>query len=79
MHVGWSVSAKGLRGGSVALAAALDLVQDHTGCDDEEDAAKGAAESHDDYNAIGVASRYLMSDTSSRGYIGDGRYSRFLS
>lgn len=31
LHVGWSIGAEGLRGGCVALAAALYLVQDDTG------------------------------------------------
>lgn len=31
LHVGWSIGAESLRGSSVALAAALYLVQDDTG------------------------------------------------
>lgn len=43
-HVGWSVCSKGLGGDGVALAAALDLVRNYAGGDDEEDGTQGAAE-----------------------------------
>lgn len=57
LHIGWSVGTKGLGSSCVALAAALHLVQDDTGQDDEEDAAKGTAEGHQDGDTIGVVLR----------------------
>lgn len=57
LHIAWPVSAKRLRGGRIALAATLDLVHDHTGGDNKEDAAEGTAECHQNHNAIGVMAR----------------------
>lgn len=44
LHVGLPVGSNGLRGLHVALAAALDLVDNDTGNDNQEDASKSAAE-----------------------------------
>lgn len=44
LHVGLPVRSNGLRGLHVALAAALDLIDNDTGNDNQEDASKSAAE-----------------------------------
>lgn len=44
LHVGLPIGSNSLRGPHVALAAALDLVDNYTSNDDEEDAAKSTAE-----------------------------------
>jgi hypothetical protein len=56
LHVGGSVGAEALGSGRVALAAALDLVQDNAGDDDKEHAAQGTAEGDQDDDAVGVVS-----------------------
>jgi len=55
LHVGLPVCANGLRGTHVALATALDLVEDDTGDNDKEDAAESAAEGDQDDDSVGVA------------------------
>lgn len=54
LHVGRPVGSKGLRRRRVTLAAALDLVHDDTGGDNEEHAAQCATEGDQDHNAIGM-------------------------
>jgi len=54
LHVGWSVGAKGLRCCCIALATALDLVQDNTSQNDKEHAAECTTEGHQNSNTVGV-------------------------
>lgn len=66
LHVGRTIGAEGLRCSLIALTTALDLVQDDTGHDNEEDAAQGAAEGHQDHEAVGVMCRCGSVSTGSK-------------
>lgn len=54
LHIRLPVCSNRLRGSHVALAAALDLVDNDTGNDDEEDATKSAAERYQDDDSVGM-------------------------